>query len=237
MSLYKTPAKWRSQNIFRIASDFMLMVLVVGRFAGIVASEIAATDPYLGGHGKRQCPKGALSLSSNAYLEDIMGVQRPKCERKGTLPHPATMIVAWSLQSGRLWKFSCDEHVETFGGPSYVAARLEGLVDNHSNGQPVHPINSPYPPAAVLAEVAQRGNSLTTDQLVELLDVPAESRLNVEDGTLHEATCVDPECGNPAHKGEFCDECHGAWEEEQRAKAAAAAAKGRPRAINQRRGF
>jgi hypothetical protein len=44
MSLYETPAKWRSQNICRIAFDFMLMVFVVGRFAAIVAFEIAATD-------------------------------------------------------------------------------------------------------------------------------------------------------------------------------------------------
>jgi hypothetical protein len=91
-----------------------------------------------------------------------MGVQRPKCERKGTLPHPATVIVAWSLQSGRLWKYSCDEHAETFGGPNYIVAKLEGMVDNHSNAQPVHPINSPFPPAAVLAEIAQRENSLAT---------------------------------------------------------------------------
>src|ERR1700674_4896743 len=110
-----------------------------------------------------------------------MGVQRPKCERKGTLPHPATMIVAWSLQSGRLWKYSCDEHAETFGGPSYVAARLEGLVNNHSNAQPVHPINSPFPPAAVLADIARRENRLVTAQPVALPEVAAESQLSRED--------------------------------------------------------
>lgn len=52
-----------------------------------------------------------------------------------------------------------------------------------------------------------------------------------------EATCVDPECGNPARRGEFCDKCHSRWEDEQRAKVAAVAAEGRPRAINRRRGF
>lgn len=166
-----------------------------------------------------------------------MGVQRPKCERKGTLPHAATMIVAWSLQSGRLWKYSCDEHVETFGGPSYVAARLEGVVDNHSNAQPVHPINSPFPPAALLADIARRENRLTTDEHAASPDATAEGRVSPEDGTPLEATCVDPECGNPARNGEFCDECQSRWEDEQRAKAAAAEAKSRPRAINQRRGF
>src|SRR5271163_3681266 len=53
MSLYRTPAKCRSQNNCLIASDFMLdclplgMVFVVGRFAAIVAFEIAATEPVL----------------------------------------------------------------------------------------------------------------------------------------------------------------------------------------------
>ena len=46
------------------------------------------------------------------------------------------------------------------------------------------------------------------------------------------------------HGGQLCRECedlqereHVEWEADQRAKAAAAAAEGRPRAINQRRGF
>lgn len=46
------------------------------------------------------------------------------------------------------------------------------------------------------------------------------------------------------HGGQLCRECedlqereHVEWEAEQRAKAAAAVAEGRPRAINQRRGF
>lgn len=149
-----------------------------------------------------------------------MGVQRPKCERSGgTLPHPATMIVAWSLQSGRLWKFSCDEHLETFGGPSYVAARLVGVVDNCSNAQPVHPINSPYPPPAELAEIARSESGLRTYERAASPDAAAESPPSREDGTPLDATCVDPGCGNPARKGEFCDECQSGWEDEQRAKA------------------
>ena len=161
-----------------------------------------------------------------------MGVQRPKCERKGTLPHAATMIVAWSLQSGRLWKYSCDEHTQTFGGPSYVAARLEGLVNNHSNAQPVHPINSPFPPAAVLADIARRENSLTTDERATSPDVTVENRLSREDGTPLEATCVDPDCLNPARRGEWCDECQSRWEDEQRAEA-----RREERSINVQRGF
>jgi hypothetical protein len=161
-----------------------------------------------------------------------MGIQRRRCERKGTLPHPATMIVAWSLQSGRLWKYSCDEHAQTFGGPSYVAARLVGLVDNHSNAQPVHPINSPCPPAAALAEIARRESSFTTDEHAASPDVAAENRLSHEDETPLEAMCVDPDCLNPARLGEFCDECQSRWEDEQRAKA-----RRERRSINVQRGF
>jgi hypothetical protein len=161
-----------------------------------------------------------------------MGAQRPKCERKGTLPHPATIIVAWSLQSGRLWKYSCDEHSQTFGGPNYEVARLEGLVNNHSNTQPVHPINSPYPPAAVLVDIARRENRLVTDEHAASPDAGSESRLSCEDETPLEATCVDPECGKPARNGVWCDECQSGWEEEQRAKA-----RRERRSINVQRGF
>ena len=40
MSLYKTPAKWRSQNILRMASDFMLKVLVVGKLQRLLLSKL-----------------------------------------------------------------------------------------------------------------------------------------------------------------------------------------------------
>ena len=168
-----------------------------------------------------------------------MGVTRPKCERKGGgKPHAATMMVAWELSSGRTWRYSCDTHAETFGGPNYVAARLEGVVDNHSNRQPLHPINSPYPPAAVLAEIVRRGNSVTDAEPIALRDRSGASLLDSEGKRLSIATCVDPQCGNPApYTGAWCDTCQSKWEDEQRAKAAAAAAEGRPYAINRQRGF
>ena len=34
----------------------------------------------------------------------------PRCERKGTLPHPATCVLVWELLSGRVAKYFCDEH-------------------------------------------------------------------------------------------------------------------------------
>jgi len=168
-----------------------------------------------------------------------VGVTRPKCERKGGgKPHAATMMVAWELSSGRTWRYSCDTHAETFGGPKYVAARLEGVVDNHSNRQPLHPINSPFPPAAVLAEIPRHGNSVSDAEPIASPDVPVDGRLGSDDKPFSEATCVDPECGNTApYKGAWCDSCQSKWEDEQRAKAAAAVAEGRPRAINRRRGF
>ena len=44
MSVYGTPAKWRSQNNCLIASDFMPKVSVVRRVALIVALKIAAME-------------------------------------------------------------------------------------------------------------------------------------------------------------------------------------------------
>lgn len=60
----------------------------------------------------------------------------------------------------------------------------------------------------------------------------AENRLSRDDETV-QATCVDPECGNPApYKGAWCDSCQSGWEDEQRAKALRTG-----RAVNLRRGF
>jgi hypothetical protein len=168
-----------------------------------------------------------------------VAVTRPKCERKGVgKPHAATMMVAWELSSGRTWRYSCDTHAETFGGPNYVAARLEGVVDNNSNAQPAPLINRPDPPAARGAESVRSENSLANGETVPLPDAAFAGPLDSERKPLPRATCVDPECGNAApYTGAWCDSCQSRWEDEQRAKAAAAAAEGRPRANNRRRGF
>jgi hypothetical protein len=39
-------------------------------------------------------------------------MERPRCERKGTLPHPATYALTWDLLSGRVTRFFCDEHAQ-----------------------------------------------------------------------------------------------------------------------------
>jgi hypothetical protein len=37
-------------------------------------------------------------------------MKRPRCEKKGTVPHPATYGFTWDLLSGRVTKFFCGEH-------------------------------------------------------------------------------------------------------------------------------
>jgi len=53
-------------------------------------------------------------------------MERPRCERKGTLPHPATCVLVWELLSGRVAKFFCDEHSRDASPRPY---RLAQLVD------------------------------------------------------------------------------------------------------------
>ena len=61
---------------------------------------------------------------------------------------------------------------------------------------------------------------------------PSCSHCESDDEPL-EATCVDPECRNPApYKGAWCDSCQSKWEDEQRGKALREG-----RSINERRGF
>ena len=48
----------------------------------------------------------------------------PRCERKGTLPHPATCVLVWDLPSGRLSKYFCDEHSRDASHQPYRIARL-----------------------------------------------------------------------------------------------------------------
>lgn len=142
-----------------------------------------------------------------------MAIERPRCQFTGAPPHAASpaYLLVWSLSSGTQAKFSCAGHRFSFGGPGYWVSKVEGFEDNE-------------------------GEHSTTGELMALPDLPVEGRLG-DDSDERLATCLDDECSNSARLGEFCDECHGAWEKKQRAKAAAAAAEGCPYAINKRRGF
>ena len=53
-------------------------------------------------------------------------MERPRCERKGTLPHPATCVLVWNLLSGRVAKFYCDEHSKDASPQAYFVSKLIG---------------------------------------------------------------------------------------------------------------
>lgn len=53
-------------------------------------------------------------------------MKRPRCERKGTLPHPATTTLTWELQSGRVTKYFCDDHSEDVSPHPYRVSKLTG---------------------------------------------------------------------------------------------------------------
>jgi len=50
----------------------------------------------------------------------------PRCERKGTLPHPATRVLVWELLSGRVAKYFCDEHSRDASPQPYFVSKLVG---------------------------------------------------------------------------------------------------------------
>ena len=56
----------------------------------------------------------------------------PRCERKGTLPHPATNALTWELQSGRLTKFFCDDHSENVSPQPYYISKLFGYYQRNT---------------------------------------------------------------------------------------------------------
>ena len=53
----------------------------------------------------------------------------PRCERKGTLPHPATYVLVWELLSGRIAKYFCDEHSKDASPQPYRIAKLIGYYE------------------------------------------------------------------------------------------------------------
>ena len=53
-------------------------------------------------------------------------MERPRCERKGTLTHAATHALTWDLLSGRVTKFFCDEHSKDASPQPYYVSELIG---------------------------------------------------------------------------------------------------------------
>jgi hypothetical protein len=136
--------------------------------------------------------------------------ETPRCEFKGCLPHSAepAYLLIWSLPSGPVVKWSCAGHRFSFGGNrSYAVAKFERFANN--------------PPS--------RSHEPEQARLREMTDEEERSFGESDEETT---TCVDPECGNPARKGEWCKKCQSRWEDEQRAKAGS-----ERRSINLQRGF
>jgi hypothetical protein len=55
---------------------------------------------------------------------DHTKAERPRCEHKGSLPHPATHVLVWDLSSGRQTKFMCDRHSKDASPQPYFVAEL-----------------------------------------------------------------------------------------------------------------
>jgi hypothetical protein len=58
---------------------------------------------------------------------DHTKAERPHCEHKGSLPHPATHVLVWDLSSGRVTKFMCERHSKDAGPRPYIVAKLIGV--------------------------------------------------------------------------------------------------------------
>lgn len=56
-------------------------------------------------------------------------MKRPRCQKKGTLPHPATITLTWELQSGRVTKFFCDEHSSDASPQPHYISKLIGYIE------------------------------------------------------------------------------------------------------------
>ena len=56
-------------------------------------------------------------------------MEKPRCERKGTLPHPATCVLVWELLSGRVAKLYCDEHSKDASQQPYYISKLIGYYE------------------------------------------------------------------------------------------------------------
>jgi hypothetical protein len=61
-------------------------------------------------------------FDSNRLMQQPMNP--PRCERKGTVPHPATCVLVWELLTGRVAKFFCDEHSRDASPQPYFVSKL-----------------------------------------------------------------------------------------------------------------
>jgi hypothetical protein len=126
-------------------------------------------------------------------MEEKNKPDAPRCEFKGAVPHPARPAyqLVWDLPSGPIVKWSCAGHRHSFGGNrGYWVNRTEGYEDNREPHN--HELAAPM---FMLGEARLGGEP--------------------EEGL---ATCVDPECLNPARCGEYCNVCQSRWGDEERTR-------------------
>jgi hypothetical protein len=56
-------------------------------------------------------------------------MEKPRCERKGTVPHAAAYALTWDLLSGRVTKFFCDEHSKDASQQPHYISKLIGYFE------------------------------------------------------------------------------------------------------------
>ena len=59
----------------------------------------------------------------------------PRCERKGTLPHPVTCVLVWDLLSGRVVRYLCDDHALDAHPRPYRLAKLIGYHEQEKTSE------------------------------------------------------------------------------------------------------
>jgi len=57
-------------------------------------------------------------------------MKKPRCEKKGTVPHPAAYGLTWDLLSGRVTKFFCGEHSKDVSRqPDHISELIDYLEE------------------------------------------------------------------------------------------------------------
>lgn len=56
-------------------------------------------------------------------------MKRPRCEKKGTVQHPATYALTWNLLSGRVTKFFCGEHSKDVSRQPHHISELINYIE------------------------------------------------------------------------------------------------------------
>ena len=132
-----TPAKTKSPSVSRGRDVFMDTTLDTNTRSGrLVRKNGILYRECNGRYEDSDMPTGNPHIPFfKVWVVDMVPVeeaeiQRPRCEHKGAVPHPATCVLVWELQAGRIAKFFCDEHSRNASPQPY---RLAKLIDHHEH--------------------------------------------------------------------------------------------------------